>query len=425
MSYKNILSGFFCYLFILPICNKLKAQGQLKPCSIINLKGDTLTGFIEYYGWDNNPKKIKFRSTASSTETEYRPTEIREFHVNGEIYEAAIVQKETSPRSINYITQTDALRIEKDTSFLLLLIKGSKSLYYCKPDGEEHSLYIKQNNNIELLLYKKYSSIINGVTQIVERKDYITQLSEYLGDCSTVFGNISNIRYSKDHLLSMFKNYYKCIGSNESYIKNKEPIKAKFGIAGGPQLTNPVFKSNSETYNEVESSVFNKPVSFTGAVFVDLILPRTLTKWSIYNELAYSFYKVKGNLVTDQQNPAGETAFMYRLHFGYIKLYNMVKYRRPVAQSAFYFKAGLSNGYMIQPVENYKRKEQRYSMTIVTESDAIRSLKKYEIGAACSVGIQHKKLFGEIRYELSNGAAHISDLKTKVHRISLLAGFSF
>lgn len=425
MYLKLLLSALVIALSFNLVPNTVIAQKNYKPGYVVTHQGDTIKGLIQFLEWDNNPEKINFKPSLSEKETAYDVLLIRSFQVANEIYETAIVQKELSPRTIDAITSSPEYILNIDTVFVKLLSGGNKSLYYLKNVNEEANLYIKRNNTIELLLYKKYINVINGVTQIAERKDYITQLSDYLPECATVFDHIESVRYKKSDLVVMFKEYFKCTGNDVAYIETSEHIKSKFGILAGVQHTNAVFKSNSATFDEIENTTFNKPVSFTAAVYADLILPRTLDKWSIYNELAYSYYQLNGSHVTDQQNPAGATYYFYRLQFGYLKMYNMLKYTHPVKQAKVYFKAGISNGYMFQPKENYKRKEQRYITTIVTESQAIFSLKKYELGGAASAGLQYKNLSAELRYEFSNGAAHISNVKTNVHRTSLLIGFCF
>jgi hypothetical protein len=405
--------------------NDVVAQKNYSPGYIVNKQGDTLRGYIQFMEWDNNPEKIQFKATPDATESEHSVLTISSFGVANEIYQTAIIQKEASRRSIDALSNSPEYTFVTDTAFIKVLISGSKSLYYLKHANEEPNLYIKQSNRIELLLFKKYTTIINQLTQVAERKDYITQLSDYLPDCASMSNHIESVRYKKSDLIAIFKEYFKCSNNSAAYVQTHEQIKSKFGVLAGAQHTAAIFKSNSVTFDEIENTNFNIPFSFTGAAFADLILPRTLDKWSIYNELAYSAYKLNGSHVTDQQNPAGATYYFYRLQFGYLKMYNMLKYGYPVKQAKINFKAGISNGYMFQPKENYKRKEQRYSTTIVTQSKAIHSLKKYEVGVATSAGVQYKKILAELRYEFSNGAAHVSNVKTNVHRTSLLIGFRF
>lgn len=425
MSKKSVLLSFFFTSLLLFQCFTISAQKNFKPGYIVKNQGDTIKGYIEFMEWDNNPEKIKFKVTLAEKESEYDVLTIQSFGVANEIYKKAIIQKETSLRSIDALSNSPEYNFVTDTCFIKVLIDGSKSLYYLKQLNEEPNLYIEQNNKIELLLFKKYNTLINGVTQVAERKDYVKQLSEYLPQCPSAFNQIENIRYKKSELVKLFKEYFKCINENPAYIQTYEKIKSKFGVLAGLQHSNAVFKSNSVTFDEIENTTFNKPVSFTAAVFADLILPRTLNKWSIYNELAYSYYKLNGSHVTDQQNSAGATYYFYKIQFGYLKLYNMLKYTHPGKDVQLQFKAGISNGYMIQPQENYKRREQRYITTIVTESPAIFSLKKYEVGVVTSAGVHYKKLSAEFRYEFSNGASNISNIKTNVHRTSFLIGFSF
>jgi len=45
-------------ILLILIPNLLKAQGDYKPGYIVNLKNETIKGFIYYKDWNNNPKNL-------------------------------------------------------------------------------------------------------------------------------------------------------------------------------------------------------------------------------------------------------------------------------------------------------------------------------------------------------------------------------
>src|ERR1700744_6338801 len=67
------LSKFRSYLmfvaFLLPL--SLSAQSNYKPGYVVNSKGDTLRGFIDYQEWDANPDVINFKKTLTDQSTKY------------------------------------------------------------------------------------------------------------------------------------------------------------------------------------------------------------------------------------------------------------------------------------------------------------------------------------------------------------------
>src|SRR5579863_3363614 len=82
-------------LFKLVLCILLfpvwaSAQSNYKAGYIVDLKGDTVKGLIDYREWDKNPVEVRFKTKADNTEPEkISPTSVLAFGVTGlEYYES-------------------------------------------------------------------------------------------------------------------------------------------------------------------------------------------------------------------------------------------------------------------------------------------------------------------------------------------------
>lgn len=63
------------------------AQSNYKPGYVVDLKGDTLRGFINYKEWDNNPKSFGFKKELKQPNAEaFTVKQATTFAVTGQIY---------------------------------------------------------------------------------------------------------------------------------------------------------------------------------------------------------------------------------------------------------------------------------------------------------------------------------------------------
>src|SRR6201999_1234299 len=86
----RILYLTLTFIFLLLI--GANAQSNYKPGYIIDLKGDTIKGYINYHEWDENPGMVSFKNTTGNVQ-EYNPQTCGSFAVTGfEYYEKHIVK---------------------------------------------------------------------------------------------------------------------------------------------------------------------------------------------------------------------------------------------------------------------------------------------------------------------------------------------
>jgi hypothetical protein len=118
------------------------AQSNYKPGYIVDLKGDTLKGNIDYREWEKNPKQVSFKSSARAV-TVYTPQNAKAFSVDGlEYYEQHTVKV-----SLDRIDATIAGGVvdssyRMDTVFLKTLTRGRYLSLYSYADDIKPRFYV-------------------------------------------------------------------------------------------------------------------------------------------------------------------------------------------------------------------------------------------------------------------------------------------
>ena len=93
-------------------------QQNYQPANITTLTGDTLRGFINYRGWDRNPRVVSFKPNLQAPEQLLHPLEIRTFSVSNERYAGAQVRIDDSPQDLDKLSTTALPLYRADTVFL-------------------------------------------------------------------------------------------------------------------------------------------------------------------------------------------------------------------------------------------------------------------------------------------------------------------
>ena len=131
MNFKRKISCILFFIVVLiPIT--IFSQENFVKGTIIKQNNDTVSGYIDYQNWEINPDKISFKKTLSDNKLEFSAFDIKEFHVNNEIYESGFIQIEKSSNLVNELTSNPEMEFEGRTTFLQAFVRGEKSLYLYK-----------------------------------------------------------------------------------------------------------------------------------------------------------------------------------------------------------------------------------------------------------------------------------------------------
>jgi hypothetical protein len=404
------LIGIFIGLFIFQISF---SQENYIPGLIIRSNNDTLFGYVDYRNWGRNPDKINFKLSLETDLYSFGPANINEFRVKDEIYVSGIVILEDG-HHINKIV---------DTVFLQTLIKGEKSLYYYKSGYGIVYFFIKTDENYELLIYQRKQQNINGRKVITEDKRYLGQLSFYLNECPSIHLKISNVRYNQKSLLNFFEHFIECsMSETYYYIKEREKIITEGGIISGVSITS--LKFNTSIFLSEEETYFNSSTNFSTGLFLNFVLPREQRKWSSYNELMYSTYKVYSDNWF-AHIPNSQKNVKFELGYTYLKINNMFRYKHPIGQIHLFFNGGISNGLVIN--ETNIRTEASINGPIldytILARPAMYHTRKYEQGYILGTGGSFDRYSLEFRFENGNGMSAYKELNSLTKRYFILFGY--
>jgi len=415
------LTLFFSFLFL----QQTYCQTNLQPGSVITKSGDTLKGFIDYRNWENNPNEISFKVSATSKPIRYSPGTISGFVVNNEIYISATVKAEISPTQIDQLDFRPAIVTRTDSTFLQVMFRGTKNLFfYSDRIGKQH-FYIGQYPDFELLVYKKYLKEGARENVIAENKNFIGQLYLYLQDCNTIQSKMTNTAYNKKSLESLFKTYYECTEGEKNYQYRKEKIRLDFGAVAGISVTKLKLTCSDDTFDHIANGDYEPSWKPSAGLFMDVVLARNQGKWSIYNELFFSSYMAKG-YTEDFFSENSYKIYNNSIGYSYLKLNNMLRFTYPVKKGLFIFiNGGISNGYALSETNLTTKEVKFYADPVITEEPAMDETRRYELGFLAGMGAKYAKFSFETRFESGNGMSEYSTLKSKANRVFFLLSYRF
>lgn len=389
---KNVIYLLFVSLFsVISYCQENYQVGY-----IIDLKKDTLNGFIDYQNWEKNPKKIAFKTTIEGSKTYYMPNSIVNFKVADEIYESAIVQIDNSSDKIGELTYSNKFAYTTDTVFLQTLVDGVKSLYYYHDENAKQHFFIKKNNAFETLSYKKYLKTLEGKNFVRENNTYFAQLASYLADCSNIQEKIPKLKYEKDKIVKLFNEYYTCVGKETKFQKKKDKISTEIGVVAGMSIARAIIPLGY--YNPFPDAQLPIVYYPCAGVSFNIILPRLRGRLSINNELLYVSYRTKKHY-ENNVSINDYTIIDAQLYHNWLKVNNYINYKQPIKKMFLYTGVGVSNGFMIAEVNKKRTVKYSYGYTLDEERPFIDTKTKYEISTVGEIGIGYRKMSIGARYE--------------------------
>jgi len=399
-------------------------QENFKPGYIIQLKGDTLNGYIDYRNWERNPGKISFKHQTSDNKVSYSPIDIAGFGALDEVYKSAIVETDVSKAgSLDELDYSYQLEIVNDTVFLQTMIQGTKSLYYYQRRFEgKPQFYILLDGRYQLLIHKIYKTYERGVLEEAENRKFVTQLSFYLQECPNTQLKLKRIKYTKENLESLFQYYYDCTRKEIDFQKKTEKISFGLGVMAGLSSTSLKFSDTDSPY--INSLSFEKSYKLMPGIFLDITLPRNAGKWQIRNELALCSYKA----ISQYEQTTSLDRYITQtttIGLSYLTINNLIRYEYPLANANIYANAGISNGYAIVTANDYKKETVTPTSVNVIEYVAIPKIKKYEFGWLAGLGVKWKKYSFEARFGRGNGCSNYLNLNSNTNRMFLLFGYTF
>ncbi len=393
---------------------QVKAQKNYLPAYIIDAGGDSIKGFVDYRNWGNNPDVIRFKKNPESAYVSLTPNDITEFGVKDEVYISALVDVEVSTDMMPWLDNSPSLKLKTVNTFLQVLVKGDKSLYYYKGSTSKDNFYVSVNDSIFLLAYKRYVKKHKGKDLVQENNRYKGQLIVLFENTPSLVPIINSAAYTKSDLGKLFQKYYTEHQSTVDFVKKKDKVEINYGVLAGASVTSFTYSSSKF------SASFSNSTDFSAGIFMDIILTRNQGKWSINNELLYTSYHVSKSDLSIY----GTTNNLVEIGYSYIKLNNMLRYKIPAGKAFIYLNAGISNGIAISETNSGRTISPAGTVETISRK-FMDDTRKYEQGWLAGAGLKMNKFAFEIRHERGNGMSAYTIVNTTTRRNYLLFAYSF
>ncbi|MCO6358339.1 hypothetical protein [Roseivirga pacifica] len=413
----------YCLVFLLLFfkVSSLKAQENLfKDALLITTEADTLYGQIKYLNWDKNPSSIQFKDINGQLEV-FSPNDITSFFVEGDKYFSASIEIEVSPLSpSSELSKTPELILEEHRAFLLEIISGDKSLYKLKADDGKDNFYIKTGGKYELLKFKKYIKYIDLKPRVLENNNFLGQLNLYLFGCSDIERTLQRTKYNEKSLTRALQTYYNCMGVIHNSENRVSKTQLEFAVIAGATHTSYLFQSS--VFDYLQYGKFDPSIDPTFGVSLNILFPRNLGKWSLYNDLSFTRFKTD-DVYLDYTDEVQYTYYTTELAYSYLKLYNSLQFRLFIGNNRLKINGGITNGFVISET-NKRFDEITFRSSFRTEEEkAISFTKKHEIGFAFGGGFEFSKYSIDLRHERSNGMTNSGAIITNLRRTYLTLGY--
>jgi len=225
----------FYLALLLPL--GVSAQSNYKPGYVIDLKGDTIKGFIDYQEWDRNPDTIKFRKTSDGRRFLYGANEIGFFNIDGvdeyKSFTVRISNAEVDPNKLEYLKDTT---FRTATVFLRVLQQGSKVALYSYTDKIKSRYYIGESPNFtpkELIFQTYLNRDYENVADLDRRSRTITEntFQRQLNDVALRVNEstdklilyIHTLEYTEDNMLKIASKLNHIDKVSYEHSRNKRP----------------------------------------------------------------------------------------------------------------------------------------------------------------------------------------------------------
>lgn len=170
------------------------AQSNFQPASIVNSKGDTVRGTVDYGNWEYSPKSILFKPVGSGTPQKLTAADVKFFSVSiGQLaaFEGYAGRITTDNTEVNRISSGRDTSFKIDTVFLRVIQDGRKLKLFSYTDGQKTRFFIAENfiDRPRELTYRIYfdKEDADGVNHTV----YETAFKGQLYDEAVKFGVMS------------------------------------------------------------------------------------------------------------------------------------------------------------------------------------------------------------------------------------------
>lgn len=376
-------------------CQTGLSQSDFRKGYIIDLKKDTLFGFVDYREGSRAYRTCNFKSNATEVSV-YKPGEITGYGFVGYKYFAS--------QQLFDVDSTQNL------FFFEVIVEGQATLY--KLDA---IFYLKKDDVLHSLINPWKEVKIDGRTFQKKSNQYISTLNIYLRDCPQLSSKIQTTSLNERQLSNLISDYNKCKGSQSIIFKENKPwVKAAFGIFAGANFS--TFSASTRTSAGYPHLVgdYESFISPIGGAIVDISSPRLTERLAFtggafflkssyyrYTQFTNGFVSISTNYVT--------------IELEQLKMPIGIKYTFPERGLTPFINAGITNTINLKTTSQWINEFEANNRVHISTQEAM-TIGRNELGFWGGVGVRkliHPKWVSqfELRYEENvNLKSSITDL---------------
>jgi len=304
----------FTLLLLIPLFSL--AQSNYKPGYVVNLKGDTLRGLINYHEWDRNPKDIRFKKGSGDGNTEnFSIKDAAAFAVTGqEYYERFILPVSQDPLDLAKLGAKTAVPYITDTVFLKVINKGKYLTLYGYVDDIKPRFYLMGAGEAypQELGYHAYYNADESST-VKYDYGYRTQLQQaaekYNMATGQMIGQITRANYTEAELVKIVQT----INGNSSPQFTTEKLSGTRWFAGvGINYSKLEFVKTKSTDFESDKTVSKNSIFPRLAAGADIFINKSTQSLILRVELSFTANQYKVSIADNDNTPSSTSTLDFK-----------------------------------------------------------------------------------------------------------------
>lgn len=360
---------------------------------------------------------LEFKNSLTEEFEKLDTKNINEYGIGTEFkFKKFNVKLDKSDNSEKKISRNKDPQWEQLTVFLNTILEGDATLYsYNSNYGIKYFYTVKGKiSSPEQLIYKKYKP---GETAIIENNQFRQQLFTTVNCGEKTIDNFSGLKYSKNSLVEVFKNYNECSGVTTSQYTNTSGKKTKFHITAFAGAYSTTFGIENITPS------FDNTTGVGFGFGAEAALRTSSDKWEIFARLEYE--KISAELSNNY--PGGGSAVITEYFEIDTNVLNLFLGPRRI------FRLNDTNELFVDlsvGISNPMGDVSRYSR--ISEGTLPGNVTKYNLSSTffgnIGVGYTFKNKYGfDLRYETNRNmfGNEYGNLETKIGRIGLNVRYTF
>jgi hypothetical protein len=389
----------FLVLFFSIFTYTAGAQGDFRRGYIINIKGDSIPGFVDYRTVKKSTTTCFYRVTRLGKTVRYSPAELRAF--------GYWLDK-------RYETKEVILNGHTESVFMEALVKGQLSLY-----RYNHKFFI-QGEKFEELPEEKIESkeSVGGGSD----KTFIGVLNSHLAECDL---HADGAEYTERAITNLIQNFNRCKGQiGTAYKPDKKLTQIHINAFSG-------IDQSALSMDGYVKETFKKSLTPYFGIGIDVNAPKISDKLSLAIEAGY-VEKVYHGFVQQAVSKSTTNRYDLSIDISFVKIPLALRYNFLREAATPYVKVGIVNYFALKDAEMKALKEQQVYNEVFTEYTTTKPNTKNQKGYWVGIGYSQivysrVKAFVELRYEKTDGflGEHLINSKVTTTNVSVMVGLRF